>query len=281
MIFGSVSFWHQAQDAANDSLNLAYEHGVNHIDVAPQYGNAQRLVGNWLEPRRNEFFLNCKTLERTRDAAWADLENSLKVLRTDVIDLHQFHAVATMDILDQISAPGGAMEAFQQAKDQGVVRYLGITSHGMQAPAVEIAALERFDLDAVMFPLNPRLYADPDYRRDAEKLLAIAQERDLGVQVIKAAAKGPWQTATPRRPDPWYEPYEDYEMVAQGVNFALSQPGVTGAPSVGNIDLMPLFLKAAENFTPLSQAEQEALIQERAQTEEPIFIGTEFNTPNQ
>lgn len=280
MIFGSVGLWSQDFAVTDRTLTRLFEHGVNHIDVAPQYGNAQRLVGAWLEPRRDLFFLNCKTLERTRDGVWKDLENSLRLLHTDTIDLHQFHAVSSMEILDEISAKGGAMEAFQAAKDQGIVRFLGITSHGMAAPAVEIAALERFDLDAVMFPLNPRLYADADYRRDAERLLQIAQDRDLAVMVIKSAAKGAWHADEPRLPSPWYRPHETYEEILAGLRFALSQPGVAAAPSVGNIDLTPLFLQAAENFTPMSPEEQAALIADRGAAEELIFVGTEFNTPD-
>jgi predicted aldo/keto reductase-like oxidoreductase len=279
--FGSVCFWHQDQATADKALDFAREHGVNHIDVAPQYGNAQEVVGNWLKSYRDQFFLGCKTLERTRDAAFADLYNSLKLLHTDHVDLYQMHAVSTLEILDQVFAPGGAMETLVQAREQGKTRWLGLTSHGMTAPSVLVEALSRFDFDTVMFPLNPRLYGDPDYRRDAENLLKIAQERNVGVMVIKAAAKGPWKTTSPRRPDPWYEPYEDYEPIAQGVHFALSQPGVATAATVGNKDLMPVFVQAAENFAPMNADDQAALIAQRVADEELIFSGPQFVTPNQ
>ena len=278
-VLGAVAFWYSDQAQADAALNLALEHGVNHIDVAPQYGNAQQVVGTWLESRRGQFFLNCKTLERTRYAAWADLQNSLALLHTDVIDLYQAHGIATCEDLDRLRAPGGAIEAFYQARDQGMVRYLGITAHGMMAPAVCQAALELLDLDSVMLPLNARLYADPDYRRDAERLLQLCQQRDVGVMVIKAIAKGPWPVKTEPRPTPWYEPYHDYANIEKNLRFALSQP-VTAACTVGNLTELPLFLRAAASFTPMDEAGQTALIAQRAAEEdEPIFIGPRFNTP--
>jgi aryl-alcohol dehydrogenase-like predicted oxidoreductase len=271
VIMGTAAFYTIDQEGASAALDLALEHGVNHIDVAPQYGNAQAVVGPWLESRRDQFFLGCKTLERTRDGAWAELHESLKLLRTDVIDLYQFHAVTTLEDLNQIFAPGGAIEAFTRARDEGLVRYLGITGHGTLVPAVQAEALERFPFDTVMFPINPRLFSDPNYRREAERLLKLCQDRDVGVQVIKSIAKGPWGDKN-KIYNPWYEPYDTYAKIESGVRFALSQPGVVGIASVAEVRLLPLVIRAAENFTPLSQAEQAALIEEHA-SDEVIFMG--------
>jgi aryl-alcohol dehydrogenase-like predicted oxidoreductase len=270
VIVGTAAFWAIDQDGANQALDLTLEHGINHIDVAPQYGNAQQVVGPWLETRRDRFFLGCKTLERTQDAAWADLQNSLKMLHTDHIDLYQFHAVCTMEELDQISAADGAIHAFTRARDEGIVRYLGITGHGMLAPRVAQTAVERFDLDTVMFPLYPRLYADPDYRRDAERLLKLCRQRDVGVQIIKSVAKQPWHGE--KKYGPWYEPYDTYAQIAAGVHFALSQPGVSVLASTADVTLLPIFIEAAEKYAPLSGSEQAALIAQHAQ-DEPIFTG--------
>jgi aryl-alcohol dehydrogenase-like predicted oxidoreductase len=263
VIVGTAAFWSIDQDGANQALDLALEHGINHIDVAPQYGNAQQVTGPWLESRRDRFFLGCKTLERAADAAWADLRNSLQILRTDVIDLYQFHAVCTMEELDQISAAGGAIHTFRRARDEGLVRYLGITSHGMLAPRVALTAVERFDLDTVMIPLYPRLYADADYRREAECLLDVCQQRDVGVQIIKAAAKQPWGDRE-KTYAPWYEPYTTMEQIAPSVHFVLSQPGVSVLTSAGDVRLLPVFIEAAEKFAPMSESEQAALIARRA-----------------
>ena len=242
VIMGTAAFWSSDQAEANATLDLALEHGINHIDVAPQYGNAQQVVGPWLESRRDRFFISCKTLLRTRDEAWADLQNSLALLRTDMIDLYQFHAITSWDEFEQICAPGGAAEAFRQARDEGLVRYLGITGHGMLAPAIQAAALERLDLDTVMFPLNARLYADADYRRDAERLLELAQERE-------------WDHD---RSLDWH-----LRAAAPGLRFALSQP-VTCLASAADVRLLLPTIEAAERFTPMSASEQADLIASRA-----------------
>lgn len=270
VIMGTAAFWSIDQDGANRALDLMSARGVNHIDVAPQYGDAQQVLGPWLESRRDRFFVGCKTLERTRDAAWNDLQNSFKLLRTDHFDLYQFHAVCTMEELDQVSAADGAIHTFTRARDEGLVRYLGITTHGMFAPRVALAAVERFDLDTVMLPLNPRLYADPDYRRDTEYLLDVCQQSGVGVQVIKAVAKQPWHGE--KKYGPWYEPYDTYEDIAASVHFVLSQPGVTAVVSLGDVSLLPVVIDAAEQFTPMSESDQAALIARRA-GDELIFDG--------
>lgn len=263
VIMGTAAFWAIDQEGANQALDLTLARGVNHLDVAPQYGNAQQVLGPWLESRRDQFFVGCKTLERTRDAAWNDLQNSFKLIRTDHFDLYQFHAVCTLEELDRISAADGAIHTFTRARDEGSVKALGITSHGMFAPRVALTAVERFDLDTVMFPLNPRLYADADYRRDAEHLLDVCQQRKVGAQIIKSVAKQPWR-GREKTYNPWYEPYDTDEEIAASVNFALSQPGVTAVVSMGDVSLLPLFIDAGENFTPMSQADQTALIAQRA-----------------
>ena len=150
------------------------------------------------------------------------------------------------------------------------MKNLGITGHGMFAPRVALAAVERFDLDTVMFPLNARLYADGDYRRDAERLLGACQERGVGVQIIKSVAKQPWHGE--KKYGPWYEPYDTYKAIAPSVHFALSQPGVSAVVSMADVGLLPIFLDAAENFKPLDDVEQTALITQRA-SDELIFDG--------
>ncbi len=273
VILGLAAFWSIDQERANAALDGALEAGINHIDVAPQYGDAQTVLGPWLESRRDRFFLNCKTLERTRDDAWADLQNSLTLLRTSQIDLYQFHAVTTFDDLDQITAPGGAFETFVRARDEGLVRYLGITSHGMLAPQIVVEALNRMDLDAVMFPLNPRLYAEPEYRADSERLLDVCHTRDLAAQVIKAVAKGPW-AGREKTFNPWYEPYASPDAIAASLRFALAQPGVTAVLTAADVRLWPAYYRAGEHITPMSPAEQADLIAARAH-DPLIFAGPE------
>jgi aryl-alcohol dehydrogenase-like predicted oxidoreductase len=262
VILGTAAFYTIDQEGANAALDLALAHGVNHIDVAPQYGNAQAVLGPWLESRRDQFFLGCKTLMRRADGAWQELQDSLRLLRTSRIDLHQLHSVGTFEELDQVFEPGGAMEALVRARDEGLVRWLGMTGHGMLAPAVHFAALERFDFDTVMFPINPRLYADADYRRDAERLLRTARERQVGVLVIKSIARAPWGERD-KTYNPWYEPYDTYPEIEQGVRFALSQP-VVAIASAAEVRLLPAIFRAAEQFTPLDESGQAALIAQHA-----------------
>jgi aryl-alcohol dehydrogenase-like predicted oxidoreductase len=275
VIFGAAAFWSISQEAANETLDLALAHGVNHIDVAPLYGQAEERIGPWLESRRGQFFLGCKTIERGRDSAWIQLHQSLEKLHTDKFDLYQLHAVTSFEELDKALAKGGAIETLTRARDEGLTQYLGITGHGIHTPAVFAAALERFDFDSVMFPIHPRLYADPQYRRDSEALLQMAADHDVGVMVIKAVTRAAWGTQT-KNYNTWYQPYDTAAEIENGVRFALSQPGVTGIPSAGDTRLLPMILDAAERFTPISQDEQEALIEQSRELDPMFYEGQTF-----
>jgi len=275
VIFGAAAVGMVDEPAARAALELAYAAGMNHIDVAPTYGEAELRIAPWLTQHRSDIFLGCKTRERTRDGAAKELRRSLQRLRTDHVDLYQFHAVTDMATLDEILAPGGALEAVLEAKAEGLLRYIGITGHGHQAPAVYAEALRRFDFDTVMFPLNATLYANPVYRRQAQTLLALCRSQDVGVQVIKSAAKQPWSGAEVRQrvmrmPAPesrsrlpyttWYEPHDQQPAIDQAVWFALSQPGVTAIASAGDVNLLARVLEAAGRLRTLSEDEQEAMV---------------------
>lgn len=271
-IFGGAAFHATiAREEAEAALDLALAAGVNHYDFAASYGNgmAETRLGPWLERRRDQMFVGTKTGQRNYAAAWAELNRSLALLRCDQLDLAQIHGVTDDDDLDAATGPGGALEALRRARDEGLTRHVGITGHGLQAPRLYYEALERFDFDSVLFPINPVLFGNADYRSHAERLLARCQQRDVGVMAIKSIAKGPWG-AQDKRWHTWYEPWETQERIQQAVNFALSQPGVTGIPMAGETELLPLLLRAAENYSPLSAAEQEAIIAGSAALE-PIF----------
>ncbi len=263
-IFGGAAFHPLiSQDEAEEALDLALAAGVNHYDFAAGYGSgmAETRLGPWLERHRDQVFVGTKTVRRDYESAWAEINRSLALLRCERMDLAQIHGVVDDDQLDAATGPGGALEAMRRARDEGLTRFIGITGHGLQAPRLYLEALERFDFDSVLFPINPVLFAIDDYRIHAERLLARCQQRDVGVMAIKSIAKGPWG-ARERRWHTWYEPWETQERIQRGVNFALSQPGVTGIPMAGETQLLPLVLQAAENFSPLSTAEQEDLIRE-------------------
>jgi aryl-alcohol dehydrogenase-like predicted oxidoreductase len=258
VIFGAFAVGQVSQAEADAVVEKLLARGVNHIDVAPSYHDAEERLGPWLERQRDRFFLGCKTQLRGREAAWEELQGSLGRLCVERFDLYQLHAVTTMEELEKCFAPGGAMEAILEARDQGLTRYVGITSHGLQAPAVQLAALERFDFDSLLFPLNFKLWAHQDYRRDAQALLRLAAERDVGTMVIKAFAREPWGEE-PRRYHTWYRPFEAGEEIERALRFALSQP-IGGAISAGDARLLPAILDAAERFRPLSNAEQDQLL---------------------
>lgn len=268
VIFGAFAVGLVGQEQADETMQLVLEHGVNHIDVAPSYADAELRLGPWLERARDQFFLGCKTQLRGKLEAQQELYRSLERLRVDYFDLYQLHAVTTLEELEQCLAPGGSLEAIVEARDKGLTRFIGITSHGLEAPAVQMAALERFDFDSLLFTLNFQLWADPAYRRDVLALLAMAAQRDLGTMVIKTWARGPWGDQE-QRYHTWYEPFDEPGMVEQALRFNLSQP-VTGVISAGDARLLPMILDAAERFQPMDAEEQAALVA-TADQYEPLF----------
>jgi aryl-alcohol dehydrogenase-like predicted oxidoreductase len=258
IIFGAFAVGQVGQREADATMELLMAHGVNHIDVAPSYYDAELRLGPWLEKYRDRFFVGCKTQLRSRDEAWDELQQSLGRLRMDAFDLYQLHAVTSMEELDLCTAPGGSLQAILDARDQGLTRYIGITSHGLHAPAVQLEALRRFDFDSLLFPLNFKLWANDDYRKDLQTLLELAADRDVGTMVIKAWAKQPWGEQE-HDYHTWYEPFDESDMVSKALRFALSQP-VTGAISAGDSRLLPAILAAAEAFEPMPAQEQSALM---------------------
>ncbi len=275
VIFGAAAVGMVDEATAAAALDRAHAAGVNHIDVAPTYGAAELHIGPWLARHRRQIFLGCKTRERTKDGAAKELRRSLERLRTDHVDLYQLHAVTDLETLGQTLAPGGALEAILEAREDGLLRHIGITGHGHQAPAVFAEALQHFPFDTVMFPLNPVLYANPSYRRDAQALLALCREKNVGVLIIKAAARQPWEGASVRQrvmrmPAPeertrfsyttWYEPHDRQEAIDQVMWFALSQPGVTAIASAGDVRILDRILDGASRLRALSTAEQEAIV---------------------
>jgi aryl-alcohol dehydrogenase-like predicted oxidoreductase len=275
VIFGAAAVGMVDEATAAAALNRAHAAGVNHIDVAPTYGEAELRIAPWLAGHRRDIFLGCKTRERSKDGAAKELRRSLERLRTDHVDLYQLHAVTDRETLGEALAPGGALEAILEAKEEGLLRYIGITGHGHQAPALFAEALRRFPFDTVMFPLNPVLSANPTYRRDAQALLTLCQENDVGVQIIKSAARQPWAGAGVRQrvmrmPTPeerqrlpyttWYEPHDRQEAIDQAVWFVLSQPGVTAIASSGDVRILERILDSVGRLRALSAAEQAAIV---------------------
>lgn len=267
-IFGAAALGDVSQETADAVMESIIRAGVNHIDVAPSYGQAELRIGPWMPRERGRFFLGCKTMERTREGAWNEMQGSLKRLQTETFDLYQCHAITTMEELDSVTMKGGALEAFVQARQEGLVKFIGITGHGVNAPQIYLEALRRFDFDSILFPLNFVQMANSEYRKYAEELIATCRAKDVGTMVIKTITKAPWgdrqHTATT-----WYEPFEKSDEIQRAVNFALSYD-VTGLCTAGDVRVLPLVLQACENFTRLGTDQVEEMIKS-GQQYEPLF----------
>jgi aryl-alcohol dehydrogenase-like predicted oxidoreductase len=268
-IFGAAAFWQISQADADKVMEQVIAAGVNHIDVAPSYGQAEERIGPWMPRERSRFFLGCKTMDRNRDGAWNEMQASLKRLQTESFDLYQFHAVTTFEELDAITMKGGALEAAVAARKAGLTKFIGITGHGVDSPAIYLEALRRFDFDSVLFPLNFVQMGNPEYRKNAEALIAECLKKDVGTMIIKSVCQGPWgereHTATT-----WYEPFNTQEKIQQAVDFALSYD-VTGLCTAGDVRTLPMMLEACENFATLDEEQREKLI-ESGKAYQPLFI---------
>jgi len=257
-ILGGAAFWGSDPDETAEAFAAALAAGVNHLDVAPQYGRAQELLGPLIPAVRNELFVACKTLRHQPDGVRAQMEESLGLLRCEKFDLYQLHAVTDLAELDARAEAVGAILA---ARDEGLCRWVGITGHGLEAPAAHLEALRRYDLDTVMFPVNPRLWADATYRKDAEALLSYAAAHDVGVMAIKAGAARPWgerdHTATT-----WYEPYTDPTELGRGIRFALSVPGVHAICTPGDVSVLRTVLDVVGDALPMIPAQRDAAMAE-------------------
>ena len=268
-IFGGAAFWEISQEQADRVMELVIAAGVNHIDVAPSYGQAEQRIGPWMRRERGRFFLGCKTMERTRAGAWTELQQSLKRLQSEFFDLYQLHAITSFEELDAVTVPGGALEALVEARREGLIQRIGITGHGVNAPAIYLEALKRFDFDSVTFPLNFVQVGNSKYYREAEELIRQCRTRDVGVMIIKSITKGAWGEKE-KTHTTWYEPFPEMDEIQRAVNFVLSHD-ITGICTAGDIRLLPLVLKACENYVPLSLEERGKLI-EFGRSYQPLFV---------
>jgi len=268
---GCCVLGHLSQKEADRIVELALSHGINHFDVAPTYGEAELRLRPWMKEHRDEIFLACKTQKRTKKEASEELKRSLERLGVDYIDLYQFHGLDDLKELKVAFSPEGALQAMLEAKEEGIIKYIGITSH---RPPTIIEALKRFDLDTVLFPLNFVLRRHRCPENDYEPILKIAKERDIGTIVMKAFAKGPWQgeLAEKREKRPystWYEPFDSQEEIDKCLWFALSQ-GVTTVASACDARLVPKIIDAAERYQELTADEQKELVESAANLK-PLF----------
>jgi aryl-alcohol dehydrogenase-like predicted oxidoreductase len=264
LAFGGYTFNDISQPETDKIMEIVLEHDINHIDVAPSYGMAEERLGNWIRKHRDNFFLACKTQKRTKNEARRELDSSLKRLKAEYFDLYQLHALDSLSELDTALGEGGAMEAILEAKEEGLVRHVGITSH---VPLTIFEAVRRFDFDTILFPLNYILKCHAIPENDYGPLLKLAKKKDLGTIAMKAFTKQPWQGE--RRYQTWYEPWDTQDRIDEALWFTLSQ-GVTTAASSGEPRLFEMMVDAAERYRSLSRDEQRELIESAAGLK-PLF----------
>jgi aryl-alcohol dehydrogenase-like predicted oxidoreductase len=268
-IFGAASLSNVTQDAADRALEVLLQHGVNHIDTAAGYGDSELRIAPWLKREPNRFFLATKTGSRDAKGAREELHRSLDRLGVDHVDLWQLHSLADPIEWDTALSPGGAIDAAVEARDKGLVKWIGVTGHGAQIAANHRRSLSRFDFDSVLLPFNFVTMQLPYYAENFDGLAKTCAERKVAVQTIKSIAASPW-LGRERTRTTWYEPLEAQADIDLAVWWVLGRPGVF-LNTVGDIDLLPRVLDAAERFAKRpTDAEMNAML-ERSRTE-PLFV---------
>jgi len=245
-IFGAASLGHVTQQEADHTLELLLQYGVNHIDVASSYGDAELRIAPWLARYRSQLYVATKADARTAQEAKEELHRSLERMRIDYVDLWQLHSLADPIEWDTALSPGGALDAAIEARKQGLIRAIGVTGHGLQIAATHRRSLERFDFDTVLLPYNYITMRNPYYAENFNALLSTCQQRNVAVQTIKSIAYKPWMGRQHTR-DTWYEPLEDQQDIDITVHWVLKQPGIF-LNTVGDIHVLPRVLDAASRF---------------------------------
>jgi len=268
-LFGAAALSRVSQEVADRTLEVLLRHGVNHIDTAASYGDAEIRIRPWLKREPGRFFLATKTDARTRNEAREQLHRSLDRLGADHVDLWQLHNLADPIEWDIALSPGGVIEAAIEARSQGLVRFIGVTGHGAQIAANHRRSLERFDFDSVLLPYNFVTMQLPYYAENFEALVSTCAERNVAVQTIKSIALGPWRGREHTRVT-WYEPLEDQADIDRAVWWVLGRPGVF-LNTAGDVDLLPRGLDAAERFEKRPADAEMATMLERAGTQ-PLFV---------
>src|SRR5271165_190240 len=264
--FGGIVVMDETPGASANIVSEAVDRGINYFDVAPSYGNAQERLGPALEPYRKNVFLACKTDGRTKDESRRDLEQSLRLLKTDHLDLYQFHALTKMKDLDQVLAPGGAMETMEAARKEGKIRYIGFSVHSAETA---VAALERYPFDTILFPVNWVLFSQANF---GPQILKKAQDKRVGILALKAMAKTTWPDAQKKdHPEPkcWYQPAAFPDEAGLGLRWTLGHP-ITAAIPPGDERYFRLAMDVAQSFKPLAAHEEQALLS-GGHGVEPIF----------
>ena len=242
-LFGGAGLKNATQDEADRTLEVLLEYGVNHLDVAPRYGDAELRVGAWMAEHRNNFFLATKTGQRTYAAARDEFHRSLERLQVDHVDLIQMHALYHPDEWEVAMGDGGALEFLIEAREQGLARFIGVTGHGWTIASMHLRSLARYDFDSVLLPYNYVMVQTERYSNEFESVLRVCQQRNVAVQTIKSIARGPWATTAQNR-DTWYQPLEEQADIDRAVHWVMGRDGIH-FNTVGDMVLLPKVLDAA------------------------------------
>jgi len=245
-LFGAAALGQVTQEEADCTLDTLLKYGVNHIDTAASYGDAELRIGPWMREHRQQFFLATKTGQRTYQDAHDEIRRSLERLRVDEIDLIQLHNLTDPEEWEIAMGEDGALRAAIEAREQGLVRFIGVTGHGVIAPEIHMRSLKRFDFDSVLLPYNYSMMQNQKYASDFEALVAICQERNVAVQTIKSIARRPYGDE-PRTHSTWYKPLEDVDDIDKAVHWLLGREGIF-LNTAGDIHLLPKVLDAASRF---------------------------------
>lgn len=266
VLFGAAALGGVTQEEADRTMDLLMKYGVNHIDTAASYGDAEIRLGPWIEKNRSLVFLATKTGDRDYAEAKASIQRSLERMRTNHIDLIQLHAVIEDDEWETALGPGGALEAAVEAREKGYVSYIGITSHTLRAPMMHKRSLERFPFDSVLLPLNYMLAQNEAYMTDFNALMQVCSEKNVAVQLIKTNQRRKWEEGQSHFASTWYEPFTDQDSINKALWWVLANQPNAFLNSSGDIHVLPAFLEAVAKFDPANvptDAEMDALMREK------------------
>ncbi len=269
VIFGAAALGGMKQDKADQVLDLLLEFGINHIDTAAAYGDSELRIGPWMREYRKSFFLASKTGDRTYEGARDSLNRSLDRLHVEQLDLIQLHNLVDEKEWQTAMGPRGALEALVEARDQGMVKFIGVTGHGSQVAAMHRRSVEQWAFDSVLFPYNFTMLGISQYNSDVEALLKLCNERRVATQTIKSVARRRWQNDEERKFS-WYQPLRDGDAIRRAVHFVLSRPGLFLNTSSDTTILRTILEAASQKATEPARAEMEADVAHYAM--EPLFV---------
>lgn len=267
-IFGAAAFWDTPQNDVDATMDIVLQNGINHVDVAASYGKAEQLLGDWIRRHGRPFFLATKTGERTKQAAYDQIRRSLDLLHVSQVDMIQLHALHEEPDWTTAFGPGGAIEAVIQARDEGLVRFIGVTGHGVPVPEFHLRSLAQFDFDSVLLPYNHVMMQNPHYAENFNKVLAVCKERNVAVQTIKGVTRSPWKDMQQNRTT-WYRPLEEQTDIDLATHWIFGNPQVF-LNTAGDINILPRILEAAHRFVSCPTDEQMQALSQRLQME-PLF----------